>query len=52
MEGEQGATGGKSSPSTSESPPSTPVNGVSDQESQDAKVCCYVLVVNYICLTH
>ena len=38
MEGEQGATGGKASPTSSESPPSTPVNGVSDQESQDAKV--------------
>ncbi|XP_028401912.1 myotubularin-related protein 2-like [Dendronephthya gigantea] len=36
MEEEQGATGGKVSP-TSESPPSTPVNGVSDQESPDAK---------------
>ena len=40
MEGEQGATGGKASP-TSESPPSTPVNGVSDPESQDSKVNCF-----------
>ena len=37
MEGEQGATGGQTSPTSSESPPSTPINGVSDQESQDAK---------------
>jgi hypothetical protein len=43
MEGEQGATGGKASP-TSESPPSTPVNGVSDQDSPDAKVCRIVFL--------
>jgi hypothetical protein len=42
MEGEQGATGGKTSPTLSESPPSTPVNGVSDQESQDVKVRCCI----------
>ena len=57
MEEEQGATGGKASP-TLESPPDTPpVNGVtpvsvSDQESQDVKVCLqFLFAISVIILT-